>query len=344
MTAGDLMAALRQLGFEADAREQARLRAHFRGGDLDPAAFCRGLDYVPAPEPEPEREREPETEKAQETAGQPPPKNVLRALRSFRCAMERCGFADECRARDPLRHGEVAESQFVAVVIGAIGCEETDALVEYYRAPGRRVAYATLLRDVDACELDVPGIGPEARGLDEILAAFDAELRPRKLEPPDLFLKFDRARSGEVQGVRVVSVFDQIGVKLNAEEERIVRDRFAGGESGEMFDYRRLAEYMRPQEVRKEVGGVRVDGEVVELLERIRERSWSGRRRAGDAFAKGAGEEVSEEAFREAIGKFRLSLREWEIQRLLRAYRVGSQGDVDWQRFVADVESARAPN
>jgi hypothetical protein len=86
-----------------------------------------------------------------------------------------------------------------------------------------------------------------------------------------------------------------------------------------------------------------VDPEFLLLLVSLRERIRSRRRRVADAFSHGFGDTVNERAFRDALGTFGLALREHETQRLLRNYREGPRGDVDWRRFVSDVESARAP-
>jgi Ca2+-binding EF-hand superfamily protein len=339
ITLPDLLAAFHKLSFNCEPQEQSLLRSCFRGGELSADAFCREIDYVPEvavppPEPAPEPDTHP-----------PPPHEVLCVLRKLKKAESKVDFAEDFRSRDFLRRGVIPTSQFASIVIGpttGIGRSEADLLASYYAVPGQKVNYVTLLRDQEVCPLDEPTLAPPTRPLDQLLALFQKELVSRRLDPPDLFLKYDRTRTGLVFGVRVATIFDSVGIKLTEEEDKVIRNTFADPDSPELFNYRSIAKFMTPKDARPKAAEP-VDTEFLLLLVSLRERIRSRRRRLADAFAHGFGDTVSERVFREALGTFGLALREHETQRLLRNYRSGSRGDVDWRRFVADVESARAP-
>jgi Ca2+-binding EF-hand superfamily protein len=175
--------------------------------------------------------------------------------------------------------------------------------------------------------------------VDELLAQFKLALQERKIPPQDLFTKYDRFRSGTILAVRVRSIFDSVGVKLSEAEDKDLREAFRDRQSVDMFDYAKLCALIAPQEENRGH-----DRELLLLLNSLRERIQARRRKIREAFPESLGKTISEQAFRNAIGLFGLSIREPEIQRLLKYYRINRQKDIDCQHFVTDVENVRIPN
>jgi Ca2+-binding EF-hand superfamily protein len=334
LTANDLIAVLRKLSFDLNPQEQAILRASFRTNNIDVEALCARIDYLPPPRDEPPPEVMP-------IIRGPPPDDVLTILAKMTAAEQRApyDFLAEFRERDTFKNGQIATSQLQAVLLGSsVGLtrSEVERVVGHYQLTPQKVDYKSLIADKDRLS-EAEDTGPQT--VEELLAAFKIALQNRKIPPRDLFVRHDRSHNGKVPVLRVRSIFDSVGIKLNEEDDRALREAFKDQQSPDEFDYYKLCAVLAAGD-EKPAGGRELQG----LLYNIRERIQARKRRIREAFPESLGESISEQIFRDALATFGLSIREQEIQRLLKEYRLNRQKDIDWHRFVTDVETARVPN
>jgi Ca2+-binding EF-hand superfamily protein len=336
LTVNDLIAVLRKLSFDINPQEQTILRTTFRTHDIDVAGLCEPIDYKPPKPVEPEAEPEP-------TAREVPPESILSILMKLVAAERKTkyDFLSEFRGRDSFKNGQMPVSQFQAIIFASgagVTKPELEVLISRYRVSPQKVDYASLMIDKEKLTFGEP-IGAEpTQTVDEILAQFKIALQDRKIPPQDLFVKYDRFRNGTVLSVRVRSIFDSVGVKLTENDDKLLREAFKHSQSVDMFDYGKLCAVITPDEKPSH------DRELLLILNSLRDRIQARRRKIREAFPDSLGENITEQEFRNAIATFGLSIREPEIQRLLKYYRVNRQKDVDWQRFVIDVENIRIQN
>jgi Ca2+-binding EF-hand superfamily protein len=334
LTADDFIVVLRKLSFDLTPQEQAVIRAEYRNQSLDAAALCDSIDYVP---PAPEIAK-PEPIPEVRTA---PPGSITEILARLAATERRAriDYLSEFRERDSFKNGQMPVSQFQAIVIGSgteITNDEIDLLIANYRVSPQRIDYLKLIDDKEKAGVAKP---EEGSTVEELLVQFKAALEKRGIPPQDLFVKYDKYQNGTIRAIRVKSVFDSVGIKLTENDDKVLREAFKDEESVDLFDYRKLCASIEPSEDKPIK-----DRDLLVLLNSLRERIQARRRRIREAFPDGLPNPIGEQAFRNAIGTFGLSIREPEIQRLLKYYGVSRQKDVDWQRFVADVESVRLGN
>jgi Ca2+-binding EF-hand superfamily protein len=333
----DLFAVLRKLSFDLNPQEQGILRGAFRGRNIDVADFCDPIDYEPPKPEEPEAEPVPAEREI-------PPDGILGVLGKIVTVERRnkFDFLTEFRERDSFKNGQMPVSQFQAILLASgagITKAEAELLIDQYRVSPQKVDYSSLIVDKDkVAEGEAIGAEP-TQSVDEVLARFKLALQERKLPAQDLFVKYDRFRTGTVLAVRVRSIFDSIGVKLTEGEDKALREAFVDPQSVDMFDYNKLCELLAPPA--QKAGH---DRDLLLLLTSLRERIQARRRKIREAFPDSLGETIGEQEFRKAISSFGLSIREPEVQRLLKYYRVNRQKEVDWRSFVTDAENVRIPN
>ena len=367
VAASDLISALRKISFDMNPREHQALLNYLgtsRDARVSIDEFCARVDpvipvTVPVEEPKPTtpvREVRPE-----------PPQDVTDALVKM-VASERkndIDFDNEFRARDSLRRGVVPTSQFASVILAPQSlCTQNDlnALVEYYKASPHQVMYSGLIKDMR--EFAVP-VEEELNTTEKALAAtrsthkdtMDIIMRlknfcdEQRITPVDMFVRYDAMRNGLVMSNRLRGIFDAIGFRISpVDEERLKKD-FQDTRLPEMFDYRQLCIVVDQTkltiadlaQIRTATEPVPVqDKELVSLLTSLRERIYQRRKRVHEPFSEfKPGEAISEQEFRKALGYFGLLLREFEIQILLRNYRVNKQRFIDWERFCQDVEASK---
>jgi Ca2+-binding EF-hand superfamily protein len=295
------------------------------------------VDYLP-PAPEvPPTEPTPEIRAA--------PADLVAAVLAKLTATERKTGVDylaEFRERDSFKNGQMPVSQFQAVVLG-LGAEvtkgEVELLIENYRISPQKIDYFNLIEDKEKVVLVESPEPEEGPTVEELLVQFKAALQARRMSPQDLFVKFDKFRNGAILAVRVRSIFDSVGIKLTESDDRRLREAFADATSVDLFDYKKLCALIAPKDDRPIK-----DRDLLLLLNSLREKIQARRRKIREAFPDDLPNPIDQQSFRNAIGTFGLSIREPEIQRLLKYYRINRQKEVDWQRFVTDVENVRLGN
>jgi Ca2+-binding EF-hand superfamily protein len=334
LTVSDFITVLRKLSFDLTPQEQSVLRATYRGHTIDITALCNSVDYEPPAAETPAPEATPDVRSA-------PPGSIISLLAKLTAIERKTGvdYLAEFRARDSFKNGQMPVSQFQAIVVGS-GAEitkgELDLLIANYRVSPLKIDYLNLIEDKE--RVLIPD-SDECSTVDELLAQFKLALQVRRMPPQDLFFRYDKFRSGTILAVRVRSVFDSVGIKLTENDDKLLRDAFKDTQSGDLFDYGKLCALIAPPD-----DTPIKDRDLLLLLNSLRERIQARRRKIREAFPDELPNPIGEQAFRNAIGTFGLSIREPEIQRLLKYYRVNRQKELDWQRFVADVENVRLGN
>jgi Ca2+-binding EF-hand superfamily protein len=335
LTVVDFLTVLRKISFDLTPQEQSVVKAVYRGQNIDVAALCDSIDYLP---PAPEASK---PEQTPEVVRRTAPDSILGILVKLTVTEHKTGFdyLTEFRERDSFKNGQMPVSQFQAIVIGSgadITQDEIDLLIATYRVSPQRIDYLNLIEDKEKVVPPEPEEGPS---VEELLVQFKLAIHARKIAPQDLFVRYDRYANGTILAIRVKSIFDSVGIKLTDSDEKLLREAFKDGESVDLFDYGKLCALIAPPD-EKPIK----ERDLLLLLNSLRERIQARRRRIREAFPDDLPNPIGEQAFRNAIGIFGLSIREPEIQRLLKYYRISRQKEIDWQRFVADVEGARLAN
>jgi Ca2+-binding EF-hand superfamily protein len=251
-------------------------------------------------------------------------------------------YLDEFRERDSFKNGQMPVSQFQAIVLGSspeITKDEVGQLIANYRVSPQKIDYMNLIEDKEKVVVPELSEPEESPTVEELLVQFKLALQARGIPPQDLFVKYDKYGNGTILAVRVKSIFDSVGIKLTENDDKLIREAFTDPEALDLFDYRKLCALVAPPDDKPIK-----DRDLLLLLNSLRERIQARRRKIRKAFPDDLPNPIGDQAFRNAIGTFGLSIREPEIQRLLKYYRVGRQKNVDWQRFVADVETIRLGN
>ena len=254
-------------------------------------------------------------------------------------------FDQEFRSRDSLGSGLVPTPQFYTVMRMSqvpISAEQYKDLIACY-SKDDRVNYRLLIDDMKlAAAFTVPET-PAHLDTMHILRPLRRHIDERRISPSNIFASYDAAKNGTVPKTRLRAIFDAIGFDLSRSDEQSLTDDFQSARFPEMFDYRSLcllldecppaaASTMRTRTAREEAEDRELPAFIKNLRERLRERH----RQVRYPFS-GFRNPMSEQDFRNCLSFFGLSLREPEIQILLRNYSVRNSL-VDWELFCADVE------
>ena len=254
-------------------------------------------------------------------------------------------FDQEFRSRDSLGSGLVPTPQFYTVMRMSqvpISAEQYKDLIACY-SKDDRFNYRLLVDDMKlAAAFTVPE-SPAHLDTMHILRPLRRHIDVRRISPSNMCASYDTAKNGTVPKTRLRAIFDAIGFDLSKDDEQSLTDDFQSGRFPEMFDYRSLclfleecppaaASTMRTRTAREEAEDRELPAFIKNLRERLRERH----RQVRYPFS-GFRNPMSEQDFRNCLSFFGLSLREPEIQILLRNYSVRNSL-VDWELFCADVE------
>jgi Ca2+-binding EF-hand superfamily protein len=335
VTVVDLIATLRKLSFDIDAREQLVFKRAFGSDPINIDEFCDPIDFV-APPP-----IEPELEVLEPRARTIPPAGVVTILGKLIAVEKKTGidFENEFRGLDQFRKGQVAVSHLRSVLLDrstGLSAAEVDQLVAHYAVSPQQVNYVLLL--ADRGDYAEESVSSPTQTVEQLVARLKGFFVAQRISCQDLFRKHDRMGRGTIFAVRLRSVLESVGFTISEDDEQVLREAFKDDKSSDVFDYQKLSAAIAPAE-EKQIQ----DRDLLILILSLQDRIRARRRRVRDAFPDSLGPTISEQEFREAIGSFGLFIRELELQRLLRYYRAKAQRDVDWKRFVLDVETTRVP-
>jgi Ca2+-binding EF-hand superfamily protein len=346
---------LRRIGFHLDAQEQKVLKSHFgsSANKIDIQALCGPIDPVIVPivaPPQPEES----THLREEFQ---PPTDTVNAVLQTLGRLEKTkdiSFGDEFRARDAMRRGTIAASQFRSILMAyAVPVGDVETLAVHYKASSQLIHYGALLRDQSGAGVapETPVGDPLRDEVAPLLLALCAAAETKNVSVENLFAKYDATRSGVIPNVRIKAIFDGIAFHISEEEEDLIKRAYQDRRMPEMIDYRRLClDALQLADTAQESVAVPMpepQGQVLDresglLISAIRERIQARRRKVRDAFSDAPeNSAISEQKFRTAFGTFGLAFREADMQKVLKIYRVNRQKDVDWERFCRDVESTK---
>jgi Ca2+-binding EF-hand superfamily protein len=338
VTVTDLLGALRALSFDLTPVERRIVKSQLGSevrGRINISAFCDDVD------PPPSSPADSAAFTNEEAVV--PPDDVLTALEAL-TAIDQSGRADldnEFRIRDFHRRGDIPRSQFEPLLVGlGIKAPVVATLATYYSNSPRFVQYQNLLRDqslfAPAPPREQPPLRPEAVAA---LTRIKRAIATRGLDLEAGFLKYDAGRVGTIDSGRLRPAFDAVGYRIAVGDEDILKKSFAQAGNDTKVDYRRLIEAV--EEAIGEDPENKDDGETRAIVESLHARIQARRRKVRDGFFGKEPEGISEDDFREVLGKYVIALREPDVVKLVKAYR-RRDGNIDWQRFCDDVEAVKS--
>jgi Ca2+-binding EF-hand superfamily protein len=337
VTVAELLAVFRKISFDLDTREVATVQRAFQSKPINIDQFCDPIDYAPPAPPEGEAEPAPRER-------QQPSVEVIDILIKLDAIEKRTAveYGAEFRRHDSFRKGEIAVSHFKSILLArssGLTPTEVDVLAAFYRVSPQQVNYGDLLQDKLQWALESPSTPTDTAA--QIIDRLREILTQRGIRADELFARQDRQKSGKVFAVRVRSILDSIGLKLSEHDEQVLREEFPVEGAPEMFDYQRMCALIARSDILQQPEPQ--DREKLALASSLRERIQARKKRVRDAFPDGTPEPMPDREFRNALQSLGLAIREAEMQRILKYYRTSRKKEVDWQQFVTDVETSRAP-
>lgn len=365
----DLLQVLHAVSFDFSQREWNQL-VGFLGplpqSPLDYDALCDEVDppvheVVAPPEPEVNISSSMRTEIPREC----PPDDILQTLIGLLRSANKMDvdFYQQFRSNDYLRQGVVPKSQFQSIVLSVYPSLQPQLLahlIEFYKAHPPYVNYGNMIKDMNQFATDaLQEMETKERTIttgpsDEsniALRKIKSHLDAARIDPEQLFANYDPGNNGLINKARLSSVFVSIDANLLPSELESLQNDFEDKRRPEFVNYKRIAAAIRGITLsHNDLSSIRIrsladqgpDREVAVLLNSLRERIQQRHKRVRDAFIDCVpGQPCSSREFRAALQSFGLIIREIDVLKILKFYRVTRVGDVDWEKFCHDIETSK---
>lgn len=372
----ELSQVLHSVSFDITRKEWLQLSASLGPSPrslFDYNVFCDEVDpLIPEPQTlqdlqlqeQQEQEELRNSSRRAEVRPQPPDSIVAILVSILRQAnRNHIDVYEELRSRDTLRRGIVPNSQFQSLLFRinpSLQPADVAQLTEFYNDQPMYTNYENMCKDItdyaegalkssQQLEQSTPS-GPSQETLN-VLRRLKIHLDMARIEPEELFLNYDYSKTGLLAKSRLNSVFCSINLTLNQNELQSFEEDFQDKRRPELVNYKRIIAAIRNTRLtQNDLSSIRIPSqsdkgpirEVAVLVNSIRERIQERHKRVRAAFADCvSGQPCSARDFRAAINTFGLIIREVDLMKLLKYYRVTRQGDVDWEKFCQDVETSK---
>ena len=292
-------------------------------------------------------------------------------------------IGDELMRKDKLKKGRVPRPFFTEVV-GMLGLkvpqEIITQLVDFYTCEGsNEVYYMSFLKDVEefgtlvagedadqgeegqnaeSPEEEAPEAPPEVSRttrLQESVEAVEEEFGPEltklkesckkaQIDPEDLFLDFDRRKTGIIPTINFERALLSSGVHLSRDEIAALTSQFVDEARKDCINYLKLVNAIKRAKNDTITGSGYIplsaanEETIKRGLHKIVERLRSRRSNVRRLFANARSNPLPEKDFLECIAFVQDSIPNDVLYLILKKYRANSDGDIDYQQFIQDCD------
>lgn len=272
----------------------------------------------------------------------------------------------EFRQVDVTHKGSIPANYFIDI-IGTIPSppddKEMQSLVNFYMGPNNEVNYMNFCTEMEEFGIrrivqnpkvatsilsNVPEPDQKVKHVVHRLKIF---LYSKKVAADSIFIKYDTNHSGTIPTTRLKPIFDDIGFHIQQEEINDMISFYQDQRMPERFNFKRLItslnevqltqEDLASTRVNDEETKVTTNAEVLRYTGELREKLLARHKTVRQPFVGIRNPTMSPQDFRRCVESFGIIIKEGDMQKILREYRVNMQGDIDWQRFCYDVETAK---
>lgn len=375
-TIEDLFFALRSISFDITEREQQRLRSELGQHPINIKDFCSKID--PQIEPRQRLSRSlgsrqvgndstnsnatpsvfAKTPYAPKPQREPPQQEVTEAISRVIGLANKCNvdLYQQFRQIDNLRQGTLLTTRFRAI-LSSIGTHPSDIqrLIQTYSNDDyhETVKYVDFYNDLREIQRNSQPINTGLTISDEskaIMVSIKAEMETNSMSVDNFFNRYDTTNTYRVPKSRVAGILYSIGLKnLTQNQIQHFIDDFGDQRLNEMFNYKKLIDMLDEMTIStQELQAIKLNTsdsiknkEIASLINSIRERLYSRRRRPMNIFSGCDRNGISSREFRSRINESGIVLTEADMQKLLRTYKCNYNGDVDWFTFCQNVDSSK---
>lgn len=273
--------------------------------------------------------------------------------------------------------GLIKDAEFAAVIASlpnAPNERDIQSLVDFYtNKTTHDINYESFCQEMDEFAMRRLQQNPEMTtkmmndlpqqtiDLTPILKRLKMLLYMRKISPDALFTPYDSGnRSGLIPDSKLKPILDDLGFTISNKELAVLADNYRDQRMPEKISYKRLCSELNSIQLTQKdlqmtqassvdpqaqklgpVGTMKQteNAEVLRFCNNFREKLLERHKKVTTPFAGVRSDTMSARDFRRCIESFGLVVKETDMQKILREYRTNMQGDIDWQRFVCDVET-----
>lgn len=289
-----------------------------------------------------------------------PPSEISEILGHLKFLAERqkIDLYQQFRQDDNLRSGNLVTTRFRSILL-TIGCQNSEALIliNFYKNQndeGETVHYLDMFEDLkDVRPIPTQTIEPKTDISDQtkvLLIQIKGEMEKQSMVVDDFFNRYDTTYSFRVPKSRIPGILHSIGIRPPSQDQlQHFIDDFTDPRLPELFNYQRLIELLDDMHISHEqLASLKLDTakslkdkEIAPLINSIRERLYSRRKRPMNVFDGCNRNGITPREFRERISESGLILMEADMQKLLRIYKCNYNGDIDWLTFCQNVDSSK---
>lgn len=368
-----LITVLREINFDLNNDELNCLKMHFspNGSDgfLQISDISKLVDpIIEAPKPKPTLPRQEYVEPASVAL------EVMTRIGAI-VAKYNLDIFDDFKRYDRSNTGLIKDAEFAAVIASlpnAPNERDIQALVNFYtNRTTHDINYESFCQEMDEFAMRRLQQNPEmtTKMMNElpqtnvsvapILKRFKMYLYQTKTSPDVLFAPYDGGqRSGLIPETKLKPILDDFGFSVTNQELAVLADNFRDQRMPEKINYKRLCGELNAIQLTQRdlqmtqspsgspqgttnVGGMKktTNAEVLVFANGFREKLLERHKKIATPFVGMRSSSMPANDFRRCVESFGLVVKETDMQKLLREYKVNMQGDIDWQRFVHDVET-----
>lgn len=281
---------------------------------------------------------------------------------------------DDFKRYDRSGTGLIKDAEFAAVIASlpnAPNEKDIQSLVNFYtNRTTHDINYESFCQEMDEFAMRRLQQNPEMTtkmmnelpqqsiDLTPILKRFKMLLYMKKTSPDTLFTPYDSGnRSGLIPETKLKPILDDFGFSISSKELAVLADNYRDQRMPEKISYKRLCgEVNAIQLTQRDLQMTQASSltqnpaaqtsmkettnpEVLRFANEFREKLLERHKKVTTPFAGMRSDSMPARDFRRCIESFGLVVKETDMQKILREYKMNMQGDIDWQRFVHDVET-----
>lgn len=360
-----LSAALRAIGFDINQPESAALKNGYGKG---PEGLIDYLDFCDLVDPKIEKPKEEKLEPLPRHDRNEGASISLAAMTKIAAICERfqLNLSGEFRKYDTKNNGLITPDAFRCVIQSLpmrVENNEADVLTKFYTSAGGVCSYEQFCQDMidfgAKRVMNSPKVTQDLlanektnrTNVELILHKLKIFLMNGKISPDTVFLPYDTSSSGLIPRVRLQPILEGIGFPGLPSDFATLAEAYADPRMPEKVNYKKLCAEINALSIdARELAETKVDNLTMTSVDSatmrvncmIREKLAERHKRVRQPFAGITNPLMSQQDFRRCIESYGLIIREADMQNLLRVYKRNMNGDVDWNRFCSDVESANA--
>ncbi|OHT14471.1 EF hand family protein [Tritrichomonas foetus] len=361
-----LQAVLRDISFDLTNEETNAVKQQFAGpgadGPVNIIQICELVDpIIEAPKPRPVLPKKEYVE---------PATLALDVMTKIGAIVSRyqLDIFEDFRRYDTKGTGLIKDGEFAAVIASlpsAPNESDIQALLNFYSNPGSHIInYESFCQEMDEFAMKrlqqnpemttkmmgaLPSAPPSAK---PVLKRFKMHLYATKISPDVLFTPYDSNHCGLIASLKLKPILDDCGFRTSDEDIRVLIDAFQDQRLPEKISYKRLcgelndirltqSDLAMTQETGMTSMKQTMNPEVLRFTSEFREKLLERHKRIAQPFVGVRSQAMPAMDFRRCLESFGLVIKETDMQKIFREYRLNMQGDIDWQRFVQDVETIK---